>query len=169
MTVVAGPEPGDMRQPIRSRLQCRVLARPEAVSVAMHDPPPAASTLADVRHPERDLTAGHAVDQAHVRFYLDRVGQVAARAGREVADVDVPLPETAGRPVQTPADGVPALLAPSPSAEDRHVIRVGPQLLVGASVAVDEPLESPATLIAELIPARHLPSPLSARYPSENP
>ena len=51
MTVVAGPEPGDMRQPIRSRLRCRVLTRPEAVSVAMHDPPrPAASTPADVRH-----------------------------------------------------------------------------------------------------------------------
>ena len=46
MTVVAGPEPGDTRQPIRSRLRCRVLTRPEAVSVAMHDPPPAASTLA---------------------------------------------------------------------------------------------------------------------------
>ena len=143
--------------------------RDEAVSVAMHDPPPAASTLADVRHPERGLTARRSVDQAHVRFYVDRVGQVTTRAGREVADAGVPLPETAGRPAQTPADGVPALLVPSPSAEDRHVIRVGPQLLAGASVAVDEPLESPATLIAELIPARHLPSPLSARYPSENP
>jgi hypothetical protein len=153
MTVVAVPEPGDMRQPIRSRLRCRVLTRPEAVSVAMHDPPPAASTLADVRHPERSLTAGRAVDQAHVRFYVDRVGQVTARAGREVADVDVPLPETAGRPVQTPADGVPALLVPSPSPEDRHVIRVGPRLLAAASVAVDEPLESPATLTAELIPS----------------
>jgi len=66
MTVVAGPEPGDMRQLIRSRLRCRVLARPEAVSVAMHDPPPGASTLADVdvRHAERSLTAGRAVDQA---------------------------------------------------------------------------------------------------------
>ena len=115
MTVVAGPEPGDMRQLIRSRLRCRVLTRPEAVSVAMHDPPPAARTLADVRHPERSLTAGRAVDQAHVPFYVDRVGQVAARAGREVADAGVPLPETAGRPIQTPANGVPALLVPSPS------------------------------------------------------
>jgi hypothetical protein len=169
MTVVAGPEPGDMRQPIRSRLRCRVLARPEAVSVAMHDPPPAASTPADVRHPERSLTAGRAVDQAHVRFYVDRVGQVTARAGREVADVDVPLPETAGRPVQTPADGVPALLVPSPIRRSSSRHPRGPQLLVGASVAVDEPLESPSTLIAELIPAGHLPLPLSARYPSENP
>ena len=115
MTVVAGPELGDMRHPIRSRLRCPVLARPEAVSVAMHDPPPAASTLADMRHPERGLTAGRTVDQAHVRFDVDRVGQVTARAGREVADVDVPLPETAGRPVQTPADGDPALLVPSAS------------------------------------------------------
>jgi hypothetical protein len=114
MIVVAGPEPGDMRYPIRSRLRCRVLTRPEAVSVAMYDPPRAASTLADVRHPERGLTAGRAVDRAHVPFYVNRVGQVAARVGREVADVDVPLPETAGRPVQTPADGVPALLLPSP-------------------------------------------------------
>ena len=133
--------------------------RPEAVSVAMHDPPPAARTPADVRHPERSLTAGRAVDQARVPFDVDGVGQVAARAGREVADGGVPLLETAGCPVQTAADGVPALLVPSPSPEDRHVIRVGSQLLAGASVAVDEPLQSPATLTAELIPARHLPSP----------
>ena len=66
-------------------------------------------------------------------------------------------------------NGVPALLVPSPSPEDRHVIRAGPQLLVGTSVTVDEPLERPTTLTAELIPARHLPSPLSARNPSENP
>jgi hypothetical protein len=61
------------------------------------------------------------------------------------------------------------LLVSSPSPEDRHVIPVGPQLLAAASVAVDEPLETPPTLTAELIPARHLPSPLSAPYPSENP
>jgi hypothetical protein len=99
MTVVAGPEPGDMRQPIRSRLRCRVLTWPEAVSVAMHDPPPAASTPADVRHPERGLTAGRAVDQDHVPFYVDRVGQVTARAGREIADVDVSLPRNGWPPI----------------------------------------------------------------------
>ena len=122
-----------------------------------------------MRHPEGGLRTRRAIDYGDVPFYVDRVSQVTAGARREVADFDMPLPETAGRPVQTPADGIPALLVCSPSAEDRHVIRMGLQLLVGASVAVDEPLESPATLTAELIPARHLPSPLSARYPSENP
>ena len=124
-----------------------------------NSPPSATCTPADVRHPERGLSARCAVDQGNVPLYVDRVGQVTARAGRKVADVDVPLPETTGRPVQTPADGVPALFICSPSPENRHVIRMRPQLLVGASVAVDEPLESLTTLTAELIPARHPPSP----------
>jgi len=45
MTVVAGPEPGDMRQPIRSRLPSPRAARGDQRG----DPPPAASTPADVR------------------------------------------------------------------------------------------------------------------------
>ena len=56
-----------------------------------------------------------AIDYGDVPFYVDRVSQVTAGARREVADFDMPLPETTGRPVQTPADGIPALLvAPHP-------------------------------------------------------
>ena len=126
----------------------------------MHDSPrSAAGTPADVRHPEGGLRAYRTVDEGGVPFYVDRVGQVTARARREVADVNLPLPEPAGRPVQAPADGVPALLVCSPSSEDRHVGCMGPQLLVRASVAVDEPLDSPSALIRELVPSRHSPSP----------
>ena len=86
--------------------------------MAMHDLPPSViSTPTDVGHPERGLRARRVVDQGDVPFDVDRVGQVTARAGREVADVDVPVAEPADRPVQTPADGVPALLVCSPSPE----------------------------------------------------
>jgi RecQ helicase-like protein len=92
--------------------------------MAMHDSPPSiTSTPADVRHPEGGLRTRRVVDQGDVSFYVDRVGQVTARAGRDVVDVDVPLPEPAGRPVQRSADGIPALLVCSPSPENRHVIR----------------------------------------------
>ena len=80
-----------------------------------------------------------------------------------------PTPKRLAAQSRRPLTAFPALLVPSPPPEGRHVIRVGPQPLVGASIAVHEPLESPATLTAELIPARHPPSPLCARYPSENP
>jgi hypothetical protein len=61
--------------------------------VAMHDSPPsAAGTPADVRHPEGGLRACRTVDEGGVPFYVDRVGQVTARARREVADVNLPSP-----------------------------------------------------------------------------
>src|SRR2546423_14063484 len=58
----------------------------------MHDlPPSVTSTPADVRRPERGLRARRVVDQGDVPFDVDRVGQVTARAGREVALTGHPI------------------------------------------------------------------------------
>jgi hypothetical protein len=152
--------------PFPGGLRCRGPRRPKTVSVAMKDSPSfAVSTSADMRHPEGGLRTWRAIDYGDVPFYVDRVSQVTAGARREVADFDMPLPETTGRPVQTPADGIPALLVCSPSPKDRHVVSMGPQQFVWVRVAVDEPLDGTTALIRELVPSRHPASPPAPLIP----
>src|SRR5882757_2586589 len=111
----------------------------DRVGVPMDDRPPAVFAAEQVGHPQDNLAGCPVLEHGHVAsLNADCVAEVAAAAGGVGLIVDLAGAEPGGRPIQSGAHPLPALLVFAVATEDRDVVRVGPMALERFRISVDQ-------------------------------